>query len=95
VLAEVEKSEKAEHATVTDEVRKLEEFAERRYAKGEDQEAKRPVTGGVLKKFDWIGTQPTVQGAVDEAEKGNETKQEDDDFGPFAGENSSHAVIPG
>jgi len=94
VLTDVEKGEKAEHATETDEVGKVEELAERCDAKGKDQEAEGPVTGRVLKKFDGIGAQPIVQRAIDETEKRDETKQEDNDFGPFAGEDSSHAVIP-
>jgi len=94
VQARVKKSEKAEHAAKADEIRLVEEFAKRSDGQGEYEKAQDPVTGGVLKKFDGIGAQPVVERAIDEAEKRDETKQEDEDFGPFASENSSHAVIP-
>jgi hypothetical protein len=93
VQARVKKSEKAEHTAEADEIRQVEKFAERSNGQGEDEKAQDPVTGGVLKKFDGIGAQAIVQRAIDKAEKRDETKHEDDDFGPFAGENSSHAVI--
>ncbi|PYT51572.1 MAG: hypothetical protein DMG44_01990, partial [Acidobacteria bacterium] len=95
VQAGVKKSEKAEHTAEADEIRQVEKFAKRSDGQGEDEKAQDPVTGSVLKEFDGIGAQPVVQRAIDEAEKRDETKQEEDDFGPFAGENSSHAVIPG
>jgi hypothetical protein len=93
VQARVKKSEKTEHAAETDEIREVEKFAKRSDSQGENEKTQDPVTGGVLKEFDGIGAQTIVQGAIDEAEKRDETKQKDDDFGPFAGENSSHAVI--
>jgi hypothetical protein len=94
VQASVKKSEKAEHTAEADEIRQVEKFAKRSDGQGEDQKAQDPVTGGVLEELDGIGTQPVVQRTIDEAEKRYETKQEEDDFGPFAGENSSHALIP-
>jgi len=48
----------------------------------------------VLKELDRIGAQPIVQRAIEQPDKRNEAKKENGDFGPFAGENSSHAVIP-
>src|SRR5216684_3014813 len=94
VQASVKKSEKAKHAAEADQIRLIEKFAERSDGQGADEKAQDPITGRVLKKFDGIGAKPIVQRAIDEAEKRDETKQEDDDFGPFAGENSLHAVIP-
>jgi hypothetical protein len=94
VQADVKKSEKAEHAAETDEIGKVEELAERRDAESEDEEAERPVTGGMLEKFDGVGAQLVAQGTIDESEKREETKQEDKDFGPFAGEDRAHSEVP-
>jgi hypothetical protein len=94
VQAGVKKSEKTEHAAEADEIRQVEKFAKRSDGQGEDEKAQDPVTGGVLKEFNGIGAQPVVQRAIHETEKREETKKKNDDFSPFAGENSSHAVIP-
>jgi len=94
VQARVKKSEKAEHAAEADEIRQVEKFAKRSDGQGEDEKAQDPVTGSVLKKFDGISAQPVVQRAIEQPGKRNEAKKENGDFGPFAGENSSHAVIP-
>jgi len=92
--AGIKKSEEAKHAAEADQIRLIEKFAERSDGQGEDEKSQDPITGGVLKKFDGIGAQLVVQRAIDEAEKRAETKQKDADFGPSAGEDSSHAVIP-
>jgi len=54
VQADVEKSEEAEHTAEADEVGELEKLAERRDAKGEDDETDGPITSAVLKRFDRI-----------------------------------------
>src|ERR1700745_3678437 len=57
VQADVEKGEEAEHAAETDEIRQVEELAQRRDAQGENQKTQSPPAGGELNGLDRIGSQ--------------------------------------
>jgi len=65
VQGDIEECEEPEHAAKADEVRELEEFSERRNAKGEDEKAQRPISSGMLKSFDGIGAEIAFDDAPD------------------------------
>jgi len=52
-------------------------------------------TGGVLHKFNWIGAEPAVQGALDECSKRREANDKGDYFGPFIRKNFVHLGVLG
>ena len=91
---DVEKSEEPEHAAKADEIGKLEEFAERRNAKGEDEKTQRPISGGVLQKFNRVRAELAFDDAPDQLAKRDKTKKKNGGFGPFADEERAHAEIP-
>jgi hypothetical protein len=91
--ADIKKGKKAEHAAETDEVGQIEKFAERCDCKRKDEKAQRPVAGGVLNELNGIRTEIAVKGSPTEHAKRHQTKQKNDDFGPFAGEKFVHVVI--
>jgi hypothetical protein len=76
VQANVEEGEKSEHAAKTDQIGQLEELAQRSDGERKDQEAERPIAGGVLKRFDRIGAQISLNCVPAEQEKGNQAHDE-------------------
>src|SRR6266851_1025312 len=93
VQGDVKKSEEPEHAAEADEVRELEELAERRDAKGEDEKPQRPIAGCMLDELDGIGAQVAGKQAPNQNAKRNQTEKEDSDLGPLTGEDSAHEAI--
>jgi hypothetical protein len=93
VQARVKKSEKAKHAAEADELRQMEKFAERGDGQGEDEKAQDPVTGGMLNELDGIGAQAGMKSAPGQSAKRHEAEQEENNFGPLAGEKFAHALI--
>ena len=91
VEAGVEKGEEAEHAAKTDEVGEFEEFAERRDAESDDEEAESPIAGGVLNELDGIRAEICGERAPDEDAERHEAKKKDRNFGPLVGEERGHA----
>jgi hypothetical protein len=81
-----------EHAPETDEVREIEKFAKGRDGKGDEEEAKGPVTGEMLHKFDGISAELTVVSASGEEAKRGEAEQKNHDFGPAAEENFAERI---
>jgi len=94
VQGDIEKSEQPEHAAEADEVRELEELAEWRNAKGEDEKAKCPIPGGVLQEFNGIRAEIAPDDAPDQTAEGDQAEKKDGDFGPFADEDCAHAKCP-
>src|SRR5258708_2101661 len=94
VQGDVEECEEAEHAAKADEVRELEEFAERRNAKGEDEKAQRPISSGMLKSFDGISSEIAFDNAPDQIGERDQADDKDGDFGPFADKDCAHAECP-
>ncbi len=84
--AGVEKREKAEHAAEADELRQLQDLAERRDGERENQEAQRPIAGPVFDELNGVGGQIVVQAAPDENCEREEAGQEYEGLRPFAGE---------
>jgi hypothetical protein len=68
VQADIGKSEQAEHTAEADEFGQVEEFAKRRDAKREDEEAESPIAGLMLEKFDGICGEVGVKAAPDKYE---------------------------
>jgi hypothetical protein len=93
VQTDVKKSEEAEHAAETDEVRELEKFSERSDAESEDKKPKCPIAGSVLDKLDGIGTQVVGEQAPNQNAQRHETKKENSGLGPLAGKDSVHEAI--
>jgi hypothetical protein len=71
----------------------MEKFAERGDGQGEDEKAQDPVAGGVLNELHGIGAQAAINGAPGQSAKWHEADQEENNFGPFAGEKFAHALI--
>ena len=94
VQADVEKGEEAEHATETDEIRKVEDLAKRRDAQGENQKTQSPPAGGELNELGGIGAEAVMKGAPGEPAKRNQANEEEDNLGPLAGKESTHARMP-
>jgi len=94
VKASVEKSEETKHAAEANHLRKLEQLAQRRNAKREDQKAQRPITGGVLNEFDGIGAEPAAEETPEQGTERDEAEQKEGNFGPPADEESAHAEVP-
>jgi hypothetical protein len=94
VQGDVEKSEEPEHAAKADEIGKLEELAERRDAKGEDEKTQRPISGGVLQEFNRVRAEFAFDDAPDQLAKRDKTKKKNGGFGPLADEERAHAEIP-
>src|SRR5467141_2154487 len=91
VQGDVEKSEEAKHAAEADEVGDLEQFAERRDAKSEDDETDRPITGAMLKSFDGIDAEVTPDESPQQIGEGNQADHKNRDFSPFADKDCAHA----
>ena len=89
--AGVEKGEEAEHAAKANEIGELEEFAKRRDAESEDEEAERPIAGGVLNELDGICAEICGESAPDEDAERDEAQKKDGNFGPLVGEERGHA----
>jgi hypothetical protein len=89
--AGVKKSEEAEHAAKANQFGELEEFAQRRDAKSEDEEAKRPITRGVLDELDGIRTKISSKCAPNENAKRRQTEKKNRNLGPFVDEERGHA----
>jgi len=94
VQRDVEEGEEAKYAAEADEVGELEKFTERRDAKGEDEKAEGPITGGVLQELHGIGAEIALDDAPNQIAEGDEAKKKNGDFGPFADENCAHAEGP-
>jgi hypothetical protein len=94
VQGDVEKSEEAEHTAEADKVRELEEFAEWRDAKSEDDETDRPITGAMLKSFDGIDAQIALDESPEQIDEGDQADHKDGYFGPFADEDGAHSECP-
>ena len=82
----VEKAEKAEHAAKANQVGELEEFAERRDAESEDEEAQGPIAGGVLNELDGIRAEISSECAPNEKAEGYQAKKKKRNFRPFVRE---------
>lgn len=95
VEAGVEKSEKAQHAAETNEQRQSEKFAQRCDGESDEKEANGPVAEPVLDELDRVGRQIAVKCAPHDDVEGNKAKEEDDDLGPFAGEDGIYAGAQG
>src|SRR6266436_823982 len=94
VQGDVEKSEEAKHAAEADEVGDLEQFAERRDAKSEDDETDRPITGAMLKSFHGIDAEVTADESPQQIDEGNQADHKNRDFSPFADKDCAHAECP-
>jgi len=94
VQADVEKGEEAEHAAETDEIRQVEELAKRRDGQGENQKTQSPPAGGELNELDRIGAKAVTKSAPGEPAKRNQANEEEDNLGPLAGKESTHAGMP-
>ena len=81
----IEEGEQAKHSAKANQVRKIEEFSERRDRKRKKQEAQRPIAGGMLHKFDGIRAEIGVKRAPDKRSKRHQANEEENDFGPLAG----------
>jgi len=71
----------------------MEKFAERGDGQGKDEKAQDPVTSGVLNELHGIGAQAAMKRAPSQSAKRHEAEQEDNNFGPLAGEEFAHALI--
>jgi hypothetical protein len=94
VQADVEKGEEAEHAAETDEIREVEKLAKRRDAQGENQKTQSPPAGGELNELDGIGAKAVMKSAPGEPAKRYQANEEEDNLGPLAVKESTHAGIP-
>ena len=65
VETDVKEREEAKHAAEADEFRQTKKFSEWRDAEREDEEAKSPVAGLMLEKFDGICSQVIVEATPD------------------------------
>ena len=62
VQARVEKGKQAEHTAETDQIGEAQDFAQRGDGQSEQEEAQRPVAGGVGDELDGIGGEIVMQG---------------------------------
>ena len=86
VQADVGESEETEHAAEADEVRKIEDFAQRGDGESDEQEAEGPIASEVLEEFDGIGAELAVVSASGEEAERRQAGEEDHELGPFGGE---------
>ena len=59
--APIKESKQSQHAAKTNQFREMQDLTKWRNAQGEDQKAKRPISGGVGDEFDRIGGQFPVE----------------------------------
>src|SRR5215467_1593142 len=71
VDAQVGKSEEAEHAAKTNQVRQIEKLAERRDAKSEHKETERPAASGELNELDRVSAEAIMKSAPNERSERN------------------------
>ena len=85
VQADVGEGEEAEHAAKANEVRKIEESAQRRDSESDEEEAEGPIACEVLEEFHGIGTELAVEGARGKEAKRRKTRGEGNGLGPIGG----------
>jgi hypothetical protein len=81
----IEEGEQTKHSAKANQVRKIEEFSERRDRKRKKQEAQRPIASGMLYKFDGIRAEIGVKRAPAKRSEGHQANEEENGFGPLAG----------
>src|SRR5579885_1832646 len=94
VQADVEKREQAEHAAKPYELGKIEDFSQRSHRQRENEKKQSPVAGGVLKRFDGIGTEVALQRAEAKRKKRDKANEKHQRLCPLAAEESAHADDP-
>ena len=97
--AGVEEGEEAEHAAEADQLGQVKELAQRSDGEGDHEKSQGPVSGTVLDELKWIRDYVAAQERHDDGGQGTEAAEEQNGFGPFAGEEfggerGGHAAIP-
>ena len=94
VQANVEEREQAEHAAEANKFGHIQELSQRSDRQCENEEAKSPITSGMLIELHRVGSQISAKRPIDQRGEWEQTHQKSRHFRPFAQKEFAHSGFP-